>query len=331
MIFKVIITVAPVVFASIFVSPSGVSAGIFSFVSNVFSGEKEQVSVPAENSQTINILEAPLNSEINNIGGGDILVEGNSLLAEASHTDSPEQSVRRPGSDQISIYVVREGDTLSQIADMFDVSVNTIKWGNDISDTSSISVGQTLVILPISGVKHTIEKGETLQSIAKKYKGDIEEIMQYNGIKEDTKLATGETIIIPDGDASLSSSKTVTPRSSSKNVAGYFIKPIRGVKTQGLHGHNAIDFGAPVGTPIVASASGTVIVSKSSGWNGGYGKYIVVRHSNGTQTLYAHNNENIVYVGDSVKQGQVIGYVGSTGRSTGPHVHFEVRGAANPF
>jgi murein DD-endopeptidase MepM/ murein hydrolase activator NlpD len=86
-----------------------------------------------------------------------------------------------------------------------------------------------------------------------------------------------------------------------------------------------------LGTPIRASAAGTVIVSKTGGWHGGYGNYVIISHSNGTQTLYAHTQKNFVSVGDSVEQGQLIARVGNTGNSTGPHVHFEIRGAKNPF
>jgi len=107
---------------------------------------------------------------------------------------------------------------------------------------------------------------------------------------------------------------------------------VGGVRTQGVHGYNGVDIAAPVGTPFLASAAGEVIVARSSGWNGGYGQYIVVRHANGTQTLYAHASQIIVGVGQRVVQGQVIGYVGSTGRSTGAHLHFEIRGGPrNPF
>ncbi len=98
-----------------------------------------------------------------------------------------------------------------------------------------------------------------------------------------------------------------------------------------MHGNNGVDIAAPLGTPVVASAGGTVIIARSSGWNGGYGLYVVISHSNGTQTLYAHLSSVNVSVGDSVSKGQVIGKVGNTGKSTGPHLHFEVRGARNPF
>ncbi|HEU5114585.1 MAG TPA: M23 family metallopeptidase, partial [Candidatus Paceibacterota bacterium] len=88
---------------------------------------------------------------------------------------------------------------------------------------------------------------------------------------------------------------------------------------------------APIGTPIHAAASGVVIIARSGGYNGGYGSYVVISHPNGTQTLYAHMSKVIAHQGDAVEQGDLIGLVGSTGKSTGPHVHFEVRGAVNPF
>jgi murein DD-endopeptidase MepM/ murein hydrolase activator NlpD len=106
---------------------------------------------------------------------------------------------------------------------------------------------------------------------------------------------------------------------------------VGGVKTQGIHGHNAVDLANKLNTPIVAAAAGTVIVAKQGGWNGGYGNYVVIDHHNGVQTLYAHMNSLNTTVGSDVTQGQVIGFMGETGDATGVHVHFEVRGAVNPF
>ena len=106
---------------------------------------------------------------------------------------------------------------------------------------------------------------------------------------------------------------------------------VGGRKSQGIHGYNAVDLAAPTGTPIIASASGKVIIARSSGYNGGYGLYVVISHPNGTQTLYAHMSKVNVSVGRFVERGEIIGAVGNTGKSTGPHLHFEVRGARNPF
>jgi murein DD-endopeptidase MepM/ murein hydrolase activator NlpD len=112
----------------------------------------------------------------------------------------------------------------------------------------------------------------------------------------------------------------------------YYANPAPSARrSQKMHGANAVDLAAPVGTDILASAPGTVSVAKSTGWNYGYGQYIVITHPNGTQTVYAHLSNIDVSVGQSVSRGQKIGDMGSTGNSTGPHVHFEVRGAYNPF
>ena len=236
---------------------------------------------------------------------------------------------------RISIYVVRPGDTLSEIATLFNVSVNTIAWANNLS-TRTIREGQTLVILPISGVRHTIVKGDTIAKVAKKYKADAEEIAQYNDLSLDSSLAVGEIILIPDGEITPIVSPTAPrPRvlgGGGPTIAGYYIRPmVNGVRTQGLHGYNGVDIAGPYGEPILAAAAGTVIVARSGGWNGGYGSYIVIAHNNGTQTLYAHLGQVDVYPGQLVAQGQVIGKEGATGRSTGAHLHFEIRGAANPF
>lgn len=262
------------------------------------------------------------------IVGGVALASDEAILAG---------EIRKASSDQISVYVVREGDTISQIAEMFQVSANTIRWANDMTGKSTIHPGQTLVILPVTGIRHVVKKGDTIQSIAKKYGGDASEIISYNGLEKDAVLVVGEEIIVPDGEIAtpvVSVSSGSSKSYGGPSYEGYYMRPVKGVRSQGLHGNNAVDIAAPEGTPIYAAASGEIIISQEGGWNGGYGNYIVIKHSNGTQTLYAHNKSNAVSVGQKVSQGDVIGYVGHTGRTTGPtgnHVHFEVRGAANPF
>lgn len=224
---------------------------------------------------------------------------------------------------------------------MFNVSVNTIIWANNLS--GAVHPGDTLVILPISGVEHKVAKGDTLQSIAKKYSADASEIAQFNGLDTDVSLEVGSTIIIPGGE--VTPAVPVVRKVATKKVrstyrggsgsatVGYYDNPLSGaIITQGIHGWNGVDIGAARGTPIHAAADGTVIIARKNGaWGGGYGNYVVITHDNGTQTLYAHMTNAIVSTGQSVSGGQVIGYVGSTGRSTGAHLHFEVRGAANPF
>ena len=324
-------------------------ASIFSFfekLNKVFNyndsiDENDSYGRSERNLQNLALLSAPLNLGINTAqGGGDIEVVGNSALYSVTGPLGSIADVKdiTPAADQISIYVVRKGDTLLGIAKMFGVSVNTIRWANNIK-SSTIRIGQTLLILPISGVKYEVKKGDTLRSIAKKFKGDVEEIVQFNNVSLEDPLVVGQSIIIPNGEYSnwpslsaSSGSGRVVRGATGPDYWGYYIRPIdNGRITQCLHGYNAIDMASYCGAPVYAAASGDVIIARPYGWNGGYGQFVVISHPNGTQTLYAHLSKIIVGMGWHVVQGQVIGYEGATGRSTGCHVHFEVRGAQNPF
>lgn len=272
-------------------------------------------------------------------GGGDIaIVDGMALAAEGSPLAGDGAIIHNNTGDQISLYVVREGDTLSQIAEMFGVTINTIRWANDIGTKGTISPGDKLVILPITGVKHVVKKGDTLASLAKKYKADKGEIAVFNGLEDDASLAVGIELIIPGGEVipAASPSKGSAPAKSyggGPSYAGYYMRPISGgTRTQGIHGYNGVDLASSYGAAIFAAAGGEVIIARGDGgWNGGYGNYVVIRHGNGTQTLYAHLSAVSVSSGQTVAQGDVIGAMGSTGRSTGTHLHFEIRGASNPF
>lgn len=288
------------------------------------------------------VLIASLNSNPNVGAPIALATSGDSALISHSGPSGTSADIgNTPSSDQISVYVVRKGDTLSDIAGMFNVSVNTIIWANNLSSVTDIHKGDTLIILPVSGIERIVVKGDTLKSLAKKYNADANEIAQYNGLDPLAPLKIGSTVIIPGGEISTpapssrpSSSSRSTPSSSGGSIqTGYYKNPVPGgILTQGIHGKNGVDIGAARGTPIHAAANGTVIIARSNGgWNGGYGNYVVITHSNGTQTLYAHMTNAIVSLGQSVSSGQIIGYVGSTGKSSGFHLHFEVRGAANPF
>lgn len=327
---KKVVLVAFLVFVpTLFIFPGHASAGIFSTFKSMFTPIRYE-STYTGNSQTLALLE-PAKTTNSGTGGALVSIVDDSAL-EPDTSFSGHGETFKPKNDQISIYVVREGDTLSDIAEMFEVSSQTIMWANDMT-SKTVKPGQTLVILPVSGVRHTVQKGDTISTIAKKYKGSAEEIADFNHMELGDPLAIGTQIIIPDGEITVSTSGSKSSGSSTSKPTynGYFVRPLAGGrKTQGIHGFNGIDFGAPVGTPVYASASGKVIVARSSGWNGGYGAYVVIAHDNGTQTLYAHLSE--VYVsGGTVSQGETIGAVGNTGKSTGPHLHFEVRGATNPF
>lgn len=253
----------------------------------------------------------------------------------------------------ITTYSVKEGDNLSAIAQSFGVSVNTLLWANNIQNVRTIKPGDTLVILPVSGVKYTPKKGDTIESIAKKFKprnADLEgftaDILSFNGLAVDEKLAIGLEIIIPDGEfqdvsfpSTTRSGGTVSRFAALPEYAGYYLRPIVGGRNSratkanphGIHGFNGVDLANGCGNITMASAGGAVLVARSTGWNGGYGRYVVIAHPNGTQTLYAHLRAVTVTSGQAVLQGQHIGVTGTSGNSTGCHVHFEIRGAQNPF
>jgi murein DD-endopeptidase MepM/ murein hydrolase activator NlpD len=272
-----------------------------------------------------------------NILSENALVPATGPAGVSDGTDNEDIS-----SDQISVYVIRKGDSIAKIAEMFEVSANTIRWTNDLKVGQKLNEGDVLIILPIDGTKHTVTKGQTLKSIAKLYKVDVLDITDFNGLASDAKLTVGDELIIPDGEAV--DTTPAKPKAKTKtfekdyfvknnliqNTDGYFINPVPGYKrlSQHVHGKNGVDLAASTGTPIVAAAAGKVIFARK-GYNGGYGNLVIISHPNGTQTLYAHQSVIDTKQGDQVTQGEIIGHVGSTGHSTGPHLHYEVQGAPN--
>lgn len=239
-------------------------------------------------------------------------------------------------------YEVKSGETISEIAEKFDVSINTIKWANGLETVNFVKPGDKLKILPVSGVSHTVKSGDTLESVAKKYTADAQAVLDFpfNDIPDDFKLKEGQVLIIPEGVPPQSK----LPASKPKNIqpqylaqgpsspvfeapsGGNFIWPTlsSGISQYFAWYHPGIDLPNKSAPAIVASDGGEVIVA---GWpdNYGYGNRVVVDHGNGYQTLYAHLSNIFVSVGEKVSRGQSIGRMGSTGRSTGTHLHFELR------
>lgn len=220
----------------------------------------------------------------------------------------------------VSEYTVSEGDTMSSIAEKFNVSLETIAWANDISTSAKLKEGKKLVILPTSGVLHLVQKGETLGGIAELYQVSSKDIEDYNSI-EDNDIFYGDLLIIPGG------KKVSVPTTSyaSSVSSSYFIVPTKGTISQSTHFYNAVDISNSCGTPIYAAAAGTIISVKRNTWPGG--NYIKVEHSNGLVTYYGHLSSIVVTVGQEVSQGQRIGYMGNTGLTvgvTGCHLHFDL-------
>jgi LysM repeat protein len=314
-------------------------ASIASYVNSLFGGEqvsaKSTSYVPVTNSQTMALLQAPVNSDPDiRKAYYDSPIVGNVLVADIALSELETD----PINTHISSYIVREGDTLSGIAGLFGVSVNTILWVNDIQRNVPLRVGQSILILPVSGITHKVQSGDTLRSIASQYKADFDDIVRRNDLTPASRLVVGQTIIVPDAEIStptpveIAHTNNPAHDTGGKLYPGYYTRPvIGGTRTQGLHGYNGIDIAGPAGMPIYAAADGIVLESISTGWNGGYGSMVIISHDNGTQTVYAHCSKTLVAVGQKVYQGEQIALMGSTGKATGSHIHFEIRGAKNPF
>jgi len=238
---------------------------------------------------------------------------------------------------QVTEYTVQAGDLLSFIASDYGVSVNSIIWANSLRDADSISPGQILKIPPVSGVIHKVLKNDTIASVARKYGAEEARIIEFNSLPQTGGLQIGDELVVPDGQiksnhiALSGASSTAKRFGYLPNLGDYFMQPTTGYNWGRIHGRNGVDIANSCGTPIYAAAEGSVAISDGSGYNGGFGKFIKLIHSNGTETLYAHATKLLVGQGEYAQRGQMIALIGSTGRSTGCHLHFEVHGARNPL
>lgn len=265
----------------------------------------------------------------------------------------------RPREDTIT-YTVDIGDSVFEIAQSFNLEPETILWGNyDLLKDSPdmLSPGMVLNIPPVDGVLYEWQEGDTIEGVAQKFKTDPLEILNWPGNKLDLtnpKVEPGTMIMVKDGEREFVQWIIPTiPRGKagvSKSVygpgaceggydgaygSGAFIWPAPNHKLSGndyWSGHLGIDIAAGMSDPIYAADAGVVVFS---GWAyGGYGNMVMIDHGNGYQTVYAHLSSTAAGCGRSVGQGAVIGYAGSTGNSTGPHLHFEIRylgGFVNPW
>lgn len=243
----------------------------------------------------------------------------------------------KPRSEIIE-YEVQDGDTLSTIAQKFGLDQATIKWSNNMDSVDTIKPGQKLKILPVSGVAHTVKSGDTLESVAKRYDTGSQGILDFpfNDVPDDFKLQVGQVLIVPDG---VPPESKIPPKPKSRVMfaqgpqstftapgGGNFMWPtsFQMISTNFAWWHPGIDMANRAAPAIGASDGGTVV---QAGWpdNYGYGNRVVIDHGNGYQTLYAHLSNVYVSVGQSVSRGQTVGQMGSTGRSTGTHLHFEIR------
>lgn len=330
------------------------SEGQASFFSEFLKGYIEETSasvatavrLPNANTYYINNL---AKADLQSLGqGGEAvanptpdlsLVQQSSVMSSSPASEDSALAIGK--RSQVIEYTVQDGDAISFIASDYGVSVNSILWANNIKDADSIKPGQVLKIPPVTGVVYTVKRGDTITSLAKRFQADQDKILSFNGLSADASLKVGSTLVLPDGQIGA----TVTPYpgepkravenggrfSYLPNLSSYFILPTTGYDWGIIHGRNGVDVANSCGTPVYAAANGNVAIAQESGWNGGYGRYLKLVHPNGTETLYAHLSKKYVFIGDSITQGQLIGLIGTTGHSTGCHLHFEVHGAKNPF
>ena len=248
----------------------------------------------------------------------------------------PHTDVSVKPRSEVEEYKVESGHTLSSIAKKYGLSADTIKWANNLTDIHSLSPGQTLKILPVSGLSHKVQSGDTLESIAKKYSAESQAILDFpfNDIPDDFALKVGQVLMVPDGQPPEVPVK-IKPRPKYLSqgpsspafeapFGGNFVWPTDGGISQYFAWyHPGIDIPNKSAPGIAASDGGIAVVA---GWpdGQGYGNRVVIDHQNGYQSLYAHLSNVYVSAGQNVTRGQIIGQMGSTGRSTGTHLHFEI-------
>ncbi len=264
--------------------------------------------------------------------------------------------ISKKANYNVTEYRVEFGDALFSIAKNFNVKPETVLWANyDLLQDSpdSLRVGQELQIPPTDGVYYKVQEGDTLQSIADKFSATADDILNWPGNDLDLanpKVDPGAYVMVPGGHREFV--QWIIPtvargRSGTASIGGStcgggpvgstaFIFPTGNHTLSGndyWSGHLGIDLAAGLGAPVVASDSGVVTIAQG-GWNGGYGNVVMIDHGNGWITVYGHLSQINVTPCQGVGQGQLIGLAGSTGNSTGPHLHFETRlngGFVNPW
>lgn len=255
---------------------------------------------------------------------------------------SQAEEVRQYRGGEIIVHIVSENETISSIAARYGLKPSTILWENNLTEKSKIKPGQELNILPVDGVRHKVSRGETIYSIGKKYGLDgsqVQMIVDYpfnEFLNDETfELVVGQYLMVPEGEkqevklpnnfTGTTKYGSLTPDAGTVSALGSFIWPASGGITQGYSFfHKAIDIANRAAGPILAADAGVVT---TAGWpdSSGYGNRVVLDHGNGYVTLYGHLSVVQVVSGQRVKRGDVIGQMGSTGRSTGTHLHFEIR------
>lgn len=290
--------------------------------------------------RSLSVKTENLQDKIDQLTCNVTMAGGNTIIKPSISAQNPlnKQTLR----EQIDIYTVQDGDTISSIANLFAISINTILWENKLNSQNYIKPGQKLKILPTSGITHTVKNGENLNKIAKNYSIEKSSILTFNEISNESLLHPGQKIIIPEGEPIIKAKpKAKKKKTITKKIQNIFTNETpppspKAAETKGMvwptpgyvitqyynWRHTGLDLDGETGDPIYSSDDGKVEVSA---WNnGGYGFQVVVNHQNGIKTRYAHCSKLSVKAGDMVKKGDTVCLMGSTGRSTGSHLHYEV-------
>jgi murein DD-endopeptidase MepM/ murein hydrolase activator NlpD len=281
--------------------------------------------------QPRNYDQPEVQSDLPNVNLDQFGPQNDLTLSAVPFTTKPKKDRR-----EVTTYVVQPGDNVSVIAARFGVTPDSVIWANDKLEENpdALTVGQTLYVPPVSGVLHKVAKGETVQSIAARFKAQVADILNdpFNQSIHDFKsspptLAVDAWIMVPGGSKPIVQRAIVrgnvsAPSNALKGTANFQWPTAACISQYFWARHPGLDLANSQGTPVVAADAGFV---EFVGWdNTGYGNMILINHGNGTLTRYAHLSAFAVQAGQSVQKGQLIGRIGSTGRSTGPHLHFEI-------
>lgn len=226
-------------------------------------------------------------------------------------------------------YEIKPGDSLASIAKKLGTSMDSLISLNSLENAHFLAPGNKILVPNLDGVLYMVKKDDTLDKIASKYKISVDDILDYNDI-DNNHIEAGDVLFLPGA--------SLTAEERAKALGYLFAKPVRGRFTSGFgiridpftgsRGYHAgIDIAAPYNTPIRAAKEGKV---EFVGWKGGYGLCVIIKHQMGYETVYGHLASTLVTEGQYVKQGQIIAKMGNSGRSTGTHLHFEVRRYGKP-
>ncbi len=280
---------------------------------------------------------------MNLVTQADYSIDSEYIDFEGIYLDKPMSSQGEIETETID-YIVQPGDTIEKLTERFQISASTITNANNLKRDATLEVGQKLKILPVTGLLHTVAKGDSIAKIAGIYQVPADLITYQNNISSDKELKVGDVLIIPNGAPPAVSTKSTTsnnrtstsknggvgsvPSGKARETGGTFTWPATcKIITRGFNPaipHWGVDCANNQGTPIYAAGAGTVIKASVGTWGGGYGNHVIIDNGNGIKTIYAHLYKVGVAVGDRVERGQGIGLMGTTGNSTGPHLHFEV-------